>query len=228
MTLLRYLLIIQILVLSLACPARAAEDLQSVLSGIREKYAELPGLSVPYTREVITRSLSMLGEKVEGDQASGKIYFKPPYLLRLEQHEPRAETLLSTGETIWWYIPEEKLAYRYPSENFGKELKLLGDIFAGLADVKDRFRVSMSTPEQQGPCRIALSPVPPWEEIEQVVITVNRGNEIRGLDIHNRLGTITRFTLGDMTVQEDLHDDLFRFTVPEDVEVIRKTSSEAF
>ena len=47
----------------------AKDDLSTILEGIRGKYGNLPGLSVGYTREVITRSMSMLGDKVKGDVA---------------------------------------------------------------------------------------------------------------------------------------------------------------
>ena len=103
----------------------ADESLVNILEGIQKNYGHLSGLSVPYSREVITRSMSMLGEQARGDMASGTIYFKHPDLLRLEQEKPKAETIIANNNTLWWYIPDKKCAYRYPAKDFGKELRLL-------------------------------------------------------------------------------------------------------
>ncbi len=88
--------------------AFAKDDLSTVLEGIKQKYGNLPGLSIPYTREVITRSMSMLGNQVKGDLATGQMFFKPRYFLKLEQRTPNIETLIANEETLWWYIPDKK------------------------------------------------------------------------------------------------------------------------
>ena len=104
------------LMLSLFCvsPVPGSDNLSGILEGIRNKHNHLPGLTVNYTREVITRSMSMLGKQVKGDLATGRIYFRPPYFLRLEQKTPQTEAIIADGETLWWYIPQKKQAHQYP------------------------------------------------------------------------------------------------------------------
>ena len=85
----RRLIIFPILIFALNGLAVADETLVNILDGIQKNYGRLSGLSVPYSREVITRSMSMLGEQARGDMASGTIYFKHPYLLRLEQENAK-------------------------------------------------------------------------------------------------------------------------------------------
>ena len=109
----------------------AAQDIDHILEGIKARHAHLSGISVGYTREVITRTMSMLGNQVKGDLAKGTIYLKPPYFLKLEQIEPREEFIYTDGETLWWYVPLEKVAHRYNVEEFGKELRLLSSISTG-------------------------------------------------------------------------------------------------
>ncbi|HDM09222.1 MAG TPA: hypothetical protein ENF92_01755, partial [Desulfobacteraceae bacterium] len=50
-----------------------AQDLNQVLEGIHNHYKADNGLVIDYRREVKTRTMSMLGNKVKGDLASGKI-----------------------------------------------------------------------------------------------------------------------------------------------------------
>jgi len=198
----------------------ADEGLSAILDGIRKTYGPLPGLSVPYTREVVTRSMTMLGGQVKGDLASGAIYFKHPHFLRLDQERPRPETIIADGHTLWWVIPEKKCAYKYPADRFGKELRLLSDIFRGLAHVKDSFEVVLNQEDGSGEYEIELIPDPPWEEIDRIRVIADQDYQIHSIDIFNALGTITRFTLGSLSEKKDFEDGFFQFVPPEGMEVI--------
>ncbi len=202
-------------------PALGNEALSKILEGIRNKYGHLPGLTITYTREVITRSMYMLGNQVKGDLARGQIYFKPPHFMRLEQKTPQAETIIANGDTIWWYIPEKKRAYQYCSKEFGKELSMLNDIFRGLSRVEDKFQISLMGKNKQGEYQIELRPNPPWEEIDHIVITVASGYDIRGVDSYSQLGSTTRFRLKGLTKKDNFEKDFFQFLVPEGVQVER-------
>ena len=202
--------------------AFAIDDLSTVLEGIKQKYGNLPGLSMAYTREVITRSMSMLGNQVKGDLATGQMFFKPPYSLKLEQRTPNIETLIANEETLWWYIPDKKCVHKYPSKEFGKELRLLSDILRGLNQVTKNFQIMMSDQTEKGKCQIELIPDPPWQEIDRIVLTVTHAYEIRVVNIHNQLGTITRFTLEGLTIKDNFEKGFFEFILPEGVELVEE------
>ncbi len=212
-----------ILVCAAALSPRAAgadEKLNSLLQGIQRTYRHLSSISVPYTREVVTRSMSMLGNQLKGDVATGRIYFKPPYYLRLEQETPDHEILLSDGSTLWWYIPDKKQAYRYPAAKYGQELRLLSDLFRGLERVDKSFQAAFIGRNNRGADLLELRPKPGWEEIERIVVAVGDGFEIREVVLYNVLGSMTHFKLDDMSVNEDFEPGFFTFQVPEGVEVI--------
>jgi outer membrane lipoprotein-sorting protein len=219
----RALILFHVLILLLVgSMARASGEVSNVMEGINRRYGHLKGLSLTYTREVVTRSMSMLGNQARGDLASGKIHFKPPYSLRLEQEKPQSEIVVTNGDTLWWYIPQKKRVYRYPSNKFGRELKLLSDIFSGLAKVEERFRVRLSAPNEGGGYQLELFPHPPWEEIDHIVLTLANGYDIRVVEIYNQLGSITRFTLSDLLVQEKFEKGFFQFFLPEDVQLVEE------
>ena len=219
---LRVFIILHLLLLLLQGQALGKDDLSTVLEGIKGKYGNLPGLSIAYTREVITRSMSMLGNQVKGDLATGQMSFKPPYFLKMEQKTPNIEILTANEETLWWYIPDKKRAYKYPSQEFGKELRLLSDIFRGLSQVTKNFQIMMSDQTEQGKYQIELIPDPPWEEIDRIVLTVTHAYDIRVVDIHNQLGTITRFTFEGLTVKDNFEKGFFEFILPEGVELVEE------
>ena len=216
----RRLIILPILIFLFQGPATADESLISILEGIQKNYGHLSGLSVPYSREVITRSMSMLGDQVKGDMASGTIFFKHPYSLRLEQEKPKAETIIANNDTLWWYIPGKKCAYRYPAKDFGKELRLLSNIFRGLSEVENSFQVLLQDRNKSGEYEIELIPDPPWQEINKINLTVTKKYEIQTVRIHNQLGSITVFILGGFTEKEGFEKGFFQFIAPEGVRLI--------
>ena len=214
--------IICFLILFQSGQAFAGNDLSKTLEGIRGKYGHLPGLTIGYTREVITRSMSMLGDKIKGDLAKGMIYFRPPYSMRLEQETPQRETIITDGEILWWYVPQKKSAYKYLFKEFGKELRLLSDIFRGLARVEENFKVTMGSGNDQGKCQIELRPEPPWQEVDSIILTVTKEYDISVVSIHNQLGGITKFTLDSLRSKKKFDKGFFHFVVPEGVKLVKE------
>lgn len=202
--------------------AMAAPDLTRIIEGIRATYGDLSGLSVQYHREVITRSMTMLGKKARGDRASGHIYFQPPHFLKLEQERPHSEIIITDGSSLWWYVPQEEKAYQYPAKKFGRELKLLTDIFRGMEKVENNFQVILHDTDQQQNYPMELKPDPPWQEVDRIDLTVTPEYEIREIRIHNLMGTITVFELEGLTEKGEFPEGFFRLDLPEGVELIRE------
>ena len=208
-----------ILLLMIQGNALGEEKMSSILDGVQKRYEGLPGLTIQYSREVITRTMAMLGEQARGDMATGTIFFSPPRQLKLQQETPEPETVLVTGDSIWWYVPKKKTAYRYPSEEFGKELGLLSDIFSGLVKAEEKFHIEMLPEKDPHRHRLALWPDPPWQEVDRVVVTVAEKYEIVGVDIYNLMGGITRFRLTHGVKTETFPEGFFDFEVPQGVQV---------
>ena len=74
--------------------------------------------------------MAMLDDDMGFDKASGIFFFKGPHFLKVQQESPGREYIISNGDRIWWYLPDEKTAYRY--DDMGKELSILSMIFMGL------------------------------------------------------------------------------------------------
>jgi outer membrane lipoprotein-sorting protein len=200
----------------------SADDSSKIIKGIQKKYGHMPGLRVNYEREVITQSMRMLGNQIKGESAVGQIFFKPPYFIRLEQKTPDPETLMSNGNLIWWYIPEKEIAYEYAFKDFGKELILLSDIFRGLIRVEENFLVAMRGRNDKGESLIELTPNPPWQEIDRIVLEVTPEYDISVVNIHNYLGTVTRFTLNGLEKKENLEERFFQFIPPDGVRILKE------
>ncbi len=222
----RVILIFSAFLLLVFCCSRTAEAedrLIKILEGIKQTYGSLSGLTVPYERDVVTRSMALLDDSIKSDLARGFIHFMPPHFLRIEQETPRQELVISDGDTLWWFIPEKKEVYRYPAGKLGQELRLLNDIFKGLKDVVEGFVVELTTAEAGDLNDLKLTPNPPWPEIDFIHLSVSeKDSTIRVVKMQNYLGGFTRFMLGDLKMEENFKEDFFRFKIPEGVRVIQE------
>lgn len=207
-------LLISLLTLGPAAQPHAG-DCEQALQNLKDLYGDLPGISMDYHRHVITRSLSMTGEKVIGDFAEGRLYFKPPHFMKLVQMRPVEEHLITEGRNVWWYVPEKARVERYPASFFGKQLSLLSEVFQGFPEGSRSFACRIEI--VGGSTVVVLNPDPPWKDIDHVAVTLGSEDSISTIDIRNNLGNVTRFTLGPFTVEESFARDFFTYSPPEGI-----------
>ncbi len=203
--------------------ARALPDdeLSNIISGIRDKYGNAKGWKAEYTREAISKTMAMLKTAERHDLAKGSLYFKPQHFLRLEQASPQEELLLTDGQTLWWYIPLKKQAYKYSAKEFGKELGLLSDIFQGLKGIKNNFQITLKTGPETTTYHLILRPEPPWQEIDHLeLILLKRDFSIKRIDIYNNIGGLTRFLFNRWEEKGPFKKGFFSFSPPSDVKII--------
>lgn len=222
----RYRLITALCVLlGLISMGKALPDdtLSTVIGGIRARYGNAQGLAATYTREAISKTMAMLGETERHDVARGRLYFKPPHFLRLEQASPQEELLLTDGQTLWWYLPLEKEVYQYPTEQLGQELRLLSDILRGLKDTEASFQITLQVRPETNIYHLILKPEPPWQEIDHLEVIVLKGEfAIEQVDIYNNIGGLTRFLLTDWEERDRFGKEFFSFSPPPGVKVLEK------
>ena len=208
-----------IAVLPASSPA-ITDPAKEVIHCLRAEYGDLAGFSVSYEREIRSSSMALLGGPATGDHASGRIHFRPPHFLKIAQEAPKPETVVTNGETLWWYIPHKQEAHRYRSEDVGRELRVLADVFRGLKEVSEDFEILWEGHAENGDRRIRLVPDPPWAETDHIRLAVTPACRLRVVEIHNTVGNVTRFTLGPLEPQDAFEEGFFTFSVPEGVRVL--------
>jgi len=199
------------------------DNVSTVIGGISGRYGKAKGLAAEYTREAISKTMAKLGVADRHDLAKGRLYFNPPHFLRLEQASPQEELLLTDGQTLWWYVPLKKEAYKYPAKKFGQELRLLSDILKGLKDTQDRFQITLKAISETNIYHLVLKPEPPWQEIDHLEVIICKGDfAIKQVDIYNNIGGVTTFLLTDWEEINRFSPGFFSFSPPPGIKVIEK------
>jgi outer membrane lipoprotein-sorting protein len=204
-----------------AVPCYGGDQLTKILEGIRKNYGTPSGLTLRYERELITKSMAMMGDAVQSDPASGQLHYMPPHFLKVEQETPSREILTTDGQTLWWYIPQKNQVHRYPTERLGPELRLLSDVFQGLKGVEEGFVVALREEEEGKPLKLELTPDPPWSDVTRIDLHVHPPDYIlEKVEIFNIMGGLTRFRLGGVIKEQTFKESFFRLEIPEGVRVI--------
>ena len=202
-------------------PVYAETKVSQILEKVVENHKKFTaGMSVPYEREILSKSMAMLEEDMGFDKAAGVFFFKEPGFLKVQQDTPKEEYVISDGKSIWWYVPAEKTAFRY--DNMEKELSILSMIFMGLKNPEDTFDVTIAESEGVHDYVLTLSPKGSLEEIDYINVAVSEKDyRITGIEIFDISGSLTRFKLGAFE-QKSFDDGFFIFKVPDDVKVIEE------
>jgi outer membrane lipoprotein carrier protein len=199
------------------------DQISTIMNSIRQRYGEALGLNAEYTREAISKTMVALGVTERHDVAQGRLFFKPPHSIRLEQASPQEELLLTDGETLWWYLPEKREAYKYAADKFGKELRLLVEVLRGLKGSKDHFLIDLTQNPETKTHQLILRPEPPWQDIDHLEVVLRQGDlVISQVTIFNSIGGLTRFLLSDWQENVPLYEGSFTFSPPPGTKVIEK------
>ena len=215
--------ILSLIMFSFSLCSFAEDQLSEIIDNVSAQYIDIPGLSVFYEREIMTRTMVLMGDDTSMDMASGTIHFKPPHFLKIDQKIPNPELVTTDGDTLWWYIPQKKSVYQYPYEKLGHELTLLSDIFQGLRKVEESFAVEMEKHDEENEHRIRLTPQLASQQVDHIILQIEKNSSlIRMIEIHNLVGGITRFNLAKSIEEKVFEDIFFKFTPPEGTKIIEE------
>ncbi len=94
-----------------------------VLSGLKDRYTHMTGMAGDYIRVTTSPSMEKTYKASSSQTASGRLFYKKPNKLRLNQTAPDPELLITDGTTVWWYIPEENVVQKYSGQALMSQLQ---------------------------------------------------------------------------------------------------------
>jgi outer membrane lipoprotein carrier protein len=204
--------------------AEKDEDLDGVLSKLRERFAAAKTFQADYTRELVPKVASKL--PASSLRAEGHLSFRSPNKLRLEQKKPRAEKLICNGDKVWWYLPEEKVVNVYRLQDYYLQIKPIMDFLSGLGGLDKNFTVRLDTglPEEAPFYQLLLKPKNPQPDLQQIMVRLGKHSFLPlEFSFENLMGDNTRFRFSQIQTGVTLAVSFFEFTPPEGTQVNAQT-----
>lgn len=154
------------------------------------------------------------------DEAFGRAWFKHPGKMRWEYLEPENHVIISDGETLWIYRPEDRqVVVGNAADYFGE-----GKGASFLAEVellKEIFEVSLQNCGSER-CRLKLVPVEEQQELAAVYIEINRDTmDIKQVESKNVYGDVTRIFFKNQEFDTEMEDSMFEFSIPAGADILR-------
>ncbi len=184
----------------------------SVAERLQDHYETIESFQAGYV-QILTNAATK-----EQEERVGRIFFKKPLSVRWESTSPEEELLLIDEDTVWNYFPEENSLYRYETDEILTSRNMIRFI-SGQARLTEDFQVEEQDMED-GLHKIKLVPKNPEPDLVLAYIWSDDEGMMRRILLVDFFGNGNELRLKDIELNPDLDEDLFKFTPPEDAEVI--------
>jgi outer membrane lipoprotein carrier protein len=203
-----------LLVAVFAGTALAADDaLKQALDRLQERYETTRTLTADFKQTVESATLASPLE------SHGRVAFEKPNRMRWDYAKPDEQVIVGDGETLWIYQPEEKQVIKAPLDR-AFQASTPVTFLAGLGRVERDFDATL---DRQDADRWVLRLVPRQDTgVGTLWLTVRKKDaSVEEARIVDPLGTTTRIGFSNERRNVSLGPDLFRFTPPPGVDVVR-------
>jgi outer membrane lipoprotein carrier protein len=205
--------------LVLAAGTALAIDKDQILEGIRKRYEGKESLTAYYTRTTNSPAMDGVFSTSASQTASGRLTFKKPAKMRLDQSSPREEKIITDGNTVWWYIPSENVVHRYSNVNLYGELQPLLDFLGGMDSLQGRYNIRVTPGGSQH--RLDLTRTGGGSGPSNITVWFTAGDyTLAGFRLIALTGETTDFQLGSVSLGSGPGDGYFYFSIPAGAKVI--------
>jgi outer membrane lipoprotein carrier protein len=196
-----------------AMPVLAAGELEEVLDRVEKRYAG-SGFAVQFNQESTIKAMDIT------DQASGKLEAKRPGKMRWEYIQPEPQTIISDGESLWVYRPQDNQVMIGKAPQFfgeGKGAGFLSDIRL----VRKEFIVSLEKSDQPDRHLLMLIPKKKSVELSEIYLYISKGSAVvEQIVTFNAYGDRTVITMHDYRFDLKFSEGHFSFTIPQGADVM--------
>ena len=202
-----------IIALVLSAPAAHADALKDALHRLQERYDTTKTMTADFQQSVASKTLSGTLE------SKGKVSFEKPNRMRWDYEPPDTQQIIGDGETLWIYQPDDKQVIKAPIDK-AFQARTPVNFLGGLGHLDQDFNATMERDESE---QWVLRLVPKKDKgIGVLNLSVRKSDaSIAEARIEDPLGTVTRLKLSGEKRNVALAGDLFTFTPPAGVDVVK-------
>jgi outer membrane lipoprotein carrier protein len=187
-----------------------------------EDRAEAPGLLRAFLAETVTLEARFSQVLLEADSdraqvSEGSFYLHRPQRFRWDYASPAPQLVVADGEHLWLYDPDlEQATVRRLDDGLSSTPAML---LSGDGALEDSFRIGAAYRED-GLDWVELAPVSDAADFAAVRVGFEQGL-LASMELMDALGQTTVIRFSDVRVNPPLDAQLFQFSPPNGVDVIR-------
>jgi len=184
-----------------------------IIKKVETRYT-VPGFSANFFQVSTIKAMKIT------DTAYGRAFFKRPDKMRWEYEKPDRQTIITDGNTLWIYRPEDNQVM------FGNAPSFFGDGkgFSFLSDMKlmqNKFSIILEKKAEDDYHVLKLVPREKTFDVSVIYLSVSKKTfDIVKIVTYNSYGDETRIELSDIQFKQKIDDSMFSFKIPQGVEVL--------
>jgi outer membrane lipoprotein carrier protein len=197
-----------------AAQPAVSQDLDTLLARIEKRYGGAQ-FTADFFQESTLKAMNIT------DNARGHLYVKHPRQMRWEYTEPEPQIIVSDGQELWIYRPEDKQVLVGKAPEFfanGKGAGFLSDI----KQLRKGFIISPLASSDPSVVMLKLVPRKKTVDLTEIRLGIDKDNlDIQQIITLNAYGDETRIQISNLRFHKHLDESLFQFSVPADAEVLQ-------
>jgi outer membrane lipoprotein carrier protein len=199
----------------LVAAERRGVEVQKIVQKVQERYDSTRDFTAKVTQEMTIASLG------KTTTAQGTVAFKKPGKMRWELDHDAPQVIVADGSTLWLYQPKEHQVMKAPFDDAFRATTPIS-FLTGVGNIAEDFDVSLEGASADGGVvYLMLVPRRDRAALGKLRLTVaSDSGEIRGAEIFDPLGNVSRLQFSDIRRNQNLPDKDFVFEVPPGVDVI--------
>jgi outer membrane lipoprotein carrier protein len=199
----------------LVAAERRGVEVQKIVQKVQERYDSTRDFTAKVTQEMTIASLG------KTTTAQGTVAFKKPGKMRWELDHDAPQVIVADGSTLWLYQPKEHQVMKAPFDDAFRSTTPIS-FLTGVGNIPRDFDVSLEGGSADGGLvYLMLVSRRDTAALGKLRLTVaSDSGEIRGAEIFDPLGNVSRLEFSDIRRNQNLPDKDFVFEVPPGVDVI--------
>lgn len=193
----------------------AADDtIDTILAGVESRY-NVPGFTADFDQESILKAMAVT------DTASGRLMIRQPGKMRWEYLVPDPQTIITDGDDLWVYRPEDNQVLVGKAPSFFGEGKGAG-FLSNIKTIRKSFQISLEAPEDPKLYHLKLVPNTSSVDLMEMKLDITKRTfDLIQITTFNVYGDETRIELKNVNFDNPPPEALFRFDVPEGADVLQ-------
>ena len=207
-----------LLLVSFVIAESHAEDrIKEIVNKVESRYRTTADLTADFNQTTTVKGFAT------AMKSAGRVYLKRPGKLRWDYFEPNLEQIFVDNDSVQFYVPEHKQVLTgHLSKMTDSQAPL--QLLQGAARLDKHYAVAAAPDGAKGSGRLPLlllTPLKGGPDQPQIVVELDPENYfLRRVELHDVNGNVSNFVFSKIRANTGLKDELFGFSVPEDVEVV--------
>ncbi len=188
--------------------------LEDILNQVERRYAG-PGFAADFVQTSKIAAMEIT------DTASGRIVVKRPGMMRWEYETPERQWVITDGNTLWIYRPDDHQVMTGKAPAFfygGKGASFLSDMKL----IRQKFNIFLAKKAKSGYHILELLPMERTFDVSVVYLSISAQTyDVEQIVTYNSYGDENRIQLHNIELKKILDDSMFSFQIPQGVEVLQ-------